>query len=208
VPNPEAERPRVAVDGVVLAAGRSRRMGRSKPLLGVDDTTFVASVVRALRDGGCRGVVVVIGADAGVVGTAASEAGARVVINTAPDSEQIDSLRLCLRNLDPGAEAVAVLPVDHPLVATETIAVVIDAFAAARPPIARASFGGVPGHPTLFSAALFEELLEGDLPDGARSVIARHAAEVLDVTVDDAGVTADIDTPDDYRRHVGGEPRP
>lgn len=202
----DAEPARAAVDGVVLAAGRSRRMGKSKPMLGVDDSTFIARVVESLLGGGCRDVVAVIGADASEVGSAAAQAGARVVINAAPESEQIDSLRLALRNVMPGAEAAVVLPVDHPLVMRETVSAVIDAFTSARPPIARAAHGGVAGHPTLFSATLFEELLHGELPEGARTMVARHRAETLDVPVDDPGVTADIDTPDDFRRHMGGEP--
>lgn len=208
VPKPEETHSSVAVDGIVLAAGRSRRMGTDKSLLGVEDTTFAERTVDALREGGCRDVLVVIGADGGAAGTAASSAGARIVMNTSEDSEQIDSLRLALRSLNPGAEAAMVLPVDHPLVETDTIRALIDAFAERRPPIARASHAGSPGHPTLFSAALFEELLSGDLPEGARSLIGSHAADVLDVPVADPGVVADIDTPDDYRRHLGREPGP
>lgn len=204
VRNSDAEQPQAAVDGVVLAAGRSRRMGTAKPMLGVDDSTFIARVVASLLEGGCREVVAVIRGDAGEVGSAAARAGARVVVNTTPDSEQIDSLRLALRNLMPGAEAAVVLPVDHPLVMAGTVSAVIDAFTRARPPIARAAHAGMPGHPTLFSATLFEELLHGELAEGARTTIARHRSETLDVPVDDPGVTADIDTPEDFRRHMGG----
>lgn len=181
-------------------------MGAAKPMLGVDDSTFIARVVASLLEGGCREVVAVIRADAGEVGGAAARAGARVVVNTTPDSEQIDSLRLALRNLMPGAEAAVVLPVDHPLVMAGTVSTVIDAFTRARPPIARAAHAGTPGHPTLFSATLFEELLHGELAEGARTTIARHGSETLDVPVDDPGVTADIDTPEDFRRHTGGAP--
>ena len=181
-------------------------MGAAKSVLGVDDTTFIARVVDSLLNGGCRDVVAVIGGEAGAAGTAAAEAGARVVVNTAEDSEQIDSLRLALRNLMPGVEGALVLPVDHPLVEVDTVAAVIQAFTRMRPPIARAVHAGVAGHPTLFASDLFEELLHGELAEGARTLIAAHGAEVLDVPVEDPGVTADIDTPEDYRRHVGGGP--
>lgn len=204
VSSKEAKTPGAAVDGVVLAAGASRRMGTSKATLSVDDAAFITRAVAALRAGGCRDVVAVIRPEGGAAGTAASQAGARVVMNTAPDAEQIDSLRLALRNLLPGADGALVLPVDHPLVSAQTVAAVIAAFASKRPPIARASHAGVAGHPTLFGTALFEELLHGELPEGARSVIAAHRDDVLDVAVDDAGVTADIDTPDDLRRWTGG----
>ena len=203
VANPSEKQPRVAVDGVVLAAGASTRMGSAKSSLEVDGTTFMTRAVKALRDGGCRDVIAVIGPDNGPAGAAASQAGARVVMNVARDSEQIDSLRLAIRNLDPGAVAIAVLPVDHPLASAATTDAVIRAWAAARAPIARPTYAGVAGHPTVFAAELFDELLHGKLPEGARSVVAAHAAELLDVEVPDPGVTADIDTPDDYRRLVG-----
>ncbi len=179
-------------------------MGTPKSALELGGATFIARVVGALREGGCRDVVAVIGADDGRAGTEAAAAGARVVLNTARDSEQIDSLRLGLRNLMPGAEGVVVLPVDHPRASAASVEALITAWAAARVPIARASHDGAPGHPTLFAATVFEELLHGELPEGARSVIAAHEREVLDVAVGDSGVTTDIDTPDDYRR-AGGE---
>ena len=204
VRNSDAERPRAAVDGVVLAAGRSSRMGTPKTALELDGATFVQRVVRALREGGCRDVVAVVGADDSRAGPEAAAAGARVVMNTARDSEQIDSLRLALRNLMPGAEGIVVLPVDHPRVSAASVEAVIHGWTGTRRPIARASYGGTAGHPTLFAASVFDELLRGELPEGARSVIAAHAAEVLDVPVTDPGVTTDIDTPDDYRR-AGGE---
>ena len=202
----DAKQPAAAVDGIVLAAGRSTRMGASKPLLAAAGASFIERAVTALRDGGCRDVIAVVGPDGGSAGTRAAGAGARVVINTAPDSEQIDSLRLALRNLDPGARGIVVLPVDHPLVTSATVRAVIDAWSVARAPLARASYAGTPGHPTLFAEALFEELLRGDLPEGARSVVAAHDTERLDVPVDDAGVGIDVDTPEDYERAFGAKP--
>lgn len=205
---PEGNTTRATVDGVVLAAGRSSRMGESKPALPAGGgASFIERAVRALRDGGCRDVHAVVGPDDGAAGAAAAQAGARVVMNTAPRSEQIDSLRLALRNLLPGAQGVVVLPVDHPLATSATVAALIDAWGETRPPVARASHDGTPGHPTLFSAAIFDELLRGRLPEGARSVIAAHAADLLDVPVNDPGVTTDVDTPEDYRRAFGDSPR-
>lgn len=180
-------------------------MGTPKHALAAGGESFMARAAAALRDGGCRDVVAVIGADDSAAGTAASQAGARVVINTVEESEQIDSLRLALRNLDPGALGALVLPVDHPLVTSATVRTLIDTWQRSQAPIARASHGGIPGHPTLFAATLFDELLTGDLPDGARTVIDAHQHELLDVPVDDAGVTTDIDTPDDYRGAFGDE---
>lgn len=179
-------------------------MGSPKAALDAGGASFVARTIDALREGGCRDVLVVIGPDDTTTGSAASEAGARVVVNTAHDSEQIDSLRLGLRNLNPGALGAVVLPVDHPLVTSATVRAVIEAWEHSRAPVVRASHNGTPGHPTVFTVTVFDELLRGDLPDGARTVIAGHEHDLIDVPVDDEGVTTDIDTPDDYRRALGG----
>lgn len=179
-------------------------MGTPKPVLDAGGAPFVARAIEALREGGCRDVLVVIGPDDGPTGAAASEAGAHVVVNTAQPSEQIDSLRLGLRNLNPGALGAVVLPVDHPLVTAATVRAVIEAWERSRAPIVRASHDGKPGHPTVFTVTVFDELLRGKLPDGARSVVAAHESDLVDVPVPDAGVTTDIDTPDDYRRALGG----
>ena len=180
-------------------------MGASKPGLDAGGAPFIERAVVALRDGGCRDVHAVIGPDDGVAGAIATRAGARIVMNTARESEQIDSLRLALRNLMPGTRGVVVLPVDHPLATGATVRAVIEAWSVQNPPIARATYQGAPGHPTLFAATIYDELLRGELPDGARTVVAAHERELLDVPVDDPGVTIDVDTPDDYRRAFGGQ---
>ncbi|HEX6939204.1 MAG TPA: nucleotidyltransferase family protein [Longimicrobiales bacterium] len=191
------------IDGIVLAAGRSRRMGRPKALLPVDGETFIERAIRVLVEGGCRAVIAVVGADDDVV-RRAEQSGAKVVVNAEPESDQAASLRLGLRSIEADAEAAVVLPVDHPLVAAATVLRLLEAFRARRAPIVRPTYCGTPGHPGVFARRLLPELLRPDLPEGAHTVVEAHAAEVLDVPVPDAGVTADVDSPEDYRRLVEG----
>lgn len=190
------------VDGIVLAAGRSSRMGQPKPLLRVGQESFLERAVRVLRDGGCRRVFVVAHEDdAGVIELAES-AGADVVRNPDAGSEQIDSLRRGLDALPEDSDGAVVLPVDHPLLATSTVEAMILAFRHRNAPIVRATHRGEPGHPTLFARELYPELSRTRLPDGARTVIDAHADEMEDVPVDDPGVPIDINTPEEYRREV------
>ena len=191
------------VAGIVLAAGRSARMGRSKPLLEIGGETFVARAVRSLREGGCAPVLVVMPAGDGAVAGAAREAGALVVDNPDPASEQIDSVRRGLEGVPATAGAAAVLPVDHPLVRPATVATLVARWREEPRRIVRPVHDGRPGHPTVFPRPAWEAL-RGDLPRGARSVVEDPAHPCEDVAVEDPGVVADIDTPEAYARLTEG----
>src|SRR5690606_10521548 len=80
------------------------------------------------------------------------------------------------------------------------------AFAERRPPVVRPVLAGRPGHPTLFDRAVLDRGLAGPLPEGARSLVASLGGAVLDLPVEDPGIVADIDTPEEYRRHFGRAP--
>lgn len=196
------------IAGIVLAAGRSRRMGRPKALLPFRGESFLARAVRVLREGGCGEVVAVVGPEgdpvAREVAETAREAGARVEVNPDPEAEQVDSLRAGLAALPPEAEAAVVLPVDVPGVGAEAVRAVVEAFRGGAP-IARAVHGGAHGHPVLFARRVFPELLADPLPEGARTVIHAHAGEVAEVPVESAGVLLDVDTPGDYRLLLEGD---
>jgi len=191
------------IAGVVLAAGRSRRMGRPKALLQHEGESFVARAVRVLRAGGCAGVWVVAGSEddpvAERVAAEAGRCGAGLVRNPRPDSEQVDSLRLAVRALPSDAEAAVFTPVDHPRLPVGAVRAVIDAFRRTAAPLVVPAHGGQRGHPTLLSSALFGELLEEALPEGARTLLERHHAQLLEVSVQDAGILVDVNTPEELR---------
>ncbi len=196
------------IAGIVLAAGRSRRMGEPKPLLRFRGERFLVRVVAALREGGCDPVLVVVAPPeephAAEIAAAAREAGAEVVVNPVPDAEQVDSLRAGLAALRPEAEAAAVAPADVPGIDAAAVRAVLGAFRAHGAPVVRATHGGRHGHPVLFARRVFAELFADPLPEGARSVVHAHAGEVEEVEVESAGVLLDVDTPVDYRRLVEG----
>lgn len=190
------------IAGIVLAGGRSRRMGRPKGTLKIGDETFLERAVRVLREGGCADIVVVLGADEEEPVRLTASSGVRAA-RSSGGPEQIDSLRAGLRALPAAVEAAVVIPVDHPLIEPRTVASVVERFEECSAPVVRVSHEGRHGHPVLFAASVFDELLSGELPDGARTVVRAHTADVVDVEVDDPGVLIDIDTPADYEEHLG-----
>src|SRR5688572_17197237 len=191
------------IAGIVLAAGRSARMGAPKPLLDLEGETFLAHGIRILREGGCDPVIVVVppGEAMGPMGAIARTHAARVIENPDPQAEQIDSLRLGLKAVD-SAEAAVVLPVDVLVKDPDVVRALCAAWREQRAPVARPVHRGRPGHPVLFARETWDELMASDLEDGARDVVHRHLAEILEVEVGDSGVLVDIDTPEEYVRRV------
>ena len=191
------------VAGIVLAAGRSARMGRPKSLLEIGDRTFLERAIGILERGGCTDVIAVLarGEAEGRAGELARAHGAKPV--ESPGGEQIDSLRMGLAAVPAGAAAAVVLPVDHPLADALTVAVLIGEYEATGAPIVRPVYHDRPGHPILLARVLWPELADPTLEQGARDVIHHHAEEIHDVPIDDRGVTVDVDTPADYQREIG-----
>jgi nicotine blue oxidoreductase len=194
----------MSVGGIVLAAGRSSRMGQPKALLEIEGRTFLERAIDTLREGGCDVVAAVLAAgEAGRrPGELARACGARPVENRLAEAQQIDSLRTGLEALPEDAEAAIVLPVDHPLANAHAVAALIRTFRSSGAPIVRPVYRDRPGHPVLFARVTWGELADPELAEGARDVVHRHAEEIRDVPIEDRGVIVDVDTPDDYQREV------
>lgn len=204
------------VPGLILAAGRSSRMGRPKALLpcGHGGASFLDTVVAVLAAGGLDDVVVVgktgdgaLRAEVERVG--AGSAGLRLRYAANPDAEsgQLSSVLAGLRLADrPGVPGVLVIPVDMPLVAPATVARLLERFRAGTAPVVRPVHGGRHGHPVIFNRSVFDELRRADPSAGARAVVRAHGRAVADVEVDDPGVLQDVDTPEDYARLLAARP--
>jgi molybdenum cofactor cytidylyltransferase len=197
----------MSVAALVLAAGASRRMGRPKALLPHGGSTFLGCVAGTACEAGLDPLVVVVGAAAQSIAATHPELVPRLVINDRPDLGQLHSLRLGLARLGAGVEAAVVLPVDHPLVTSDTVRALVAAFAAQGAPIVLPTYGGRRGHPTLFARAVFDELGRAPLVEGARAIVRRDPDRVCEVPVDDPGILANVDTPEAYGRMAGDERR-
>lgn len=170
-------------------------MGRPKALLHHDGVTFIERVVRALTDGGCERVVVVVGPDADAIRDAAAATGADVLVNTDPGDGPITSLRHALETLEADVDGIAWLPLDFPLVAPQHVRTLLEEATTAGAPLTLPTHGEKRGHPALFRRALLPELADERLEGGARTVVHRYLSEARLVPFDDPAVVTDVDTP-------------
>jgi len=198
------------IPAIVLAAGKSSRMGRPKALLPIGSSghTFLTHILHVLRSGGIARAVVVIGGDAGVVRATLppDDEFLRVVENENYEQGQLSSLLAGLSSVEEGSddvEAVIVTLVDLPLITSATVRTVLEAYRGAPgAPIVRPRRGNRYGHPAIFGRRLFAELRNADPSTGAKPVVHAHAAEEVSVDVADDGAFTDIDTPEDYERFI------
>jgi molybdenum cofactor cytidylyltransferase len=67
-------------------------------------------------------------------------------------------------------------------------------------PVVRATFRGRHGHPVIFARRVFDALRRADPDVGAKAVVRGHAADLIDVDLDDPAIVLDVDEPGDYTR--------
>jgi molybdenum cofactor cytidylyltransferase len=192
------------LSAILLAAGESRRMGSPKALLHYHGQTFIGRICTTFLTAGVDELIVVLGARAEEIARALPVHPAlRTVVNSRYAQGQLSSLMVGIGALSPESEAAVVNLVDHPMVSSETIKAVIASFRASPLPIVIASYQGKRGHPVLFSGQVYGEILAAPLDQGAKVVVRKDPARVREVPLDDPGILADIDTPEDYRWFVG-----
>jgi molybdenum cofactor cytidylyltransferase len=192
------------LSAILLAAGESRRMGSPKALLHYQGQTFIERICTAFLTAGVDELIVVLGARAEEIARALPVHPAlRAVVNSRYAQGQLSSLMVGIGALSPESEAAVVNLVDHPMVSSATIKAVIDSFRAAPLPIVIASYQGKRGHPVLFASQVYGEILAAPLDQGAKVVVRKDPTRVREIPLDDPGILADIDTPEDYRRFVG-----
>ena len=153
--------------GVLLAAGAGTRFGMPKVLAAQGE--WLASAVAALHRGGCDDVVVVLGAAIVEV-----PAPARAVIAADWSDGLSASLRAGLSAVD--ADYAVLHTVDTPDVGADVVARVLAAARSSSSGLARAVYGGAPGHPVVVARRHWAELLRGLHGDeGARSFLSARA---------------------------------
>lgn len=193
------------VAGLILAAGESQRMGSPKALLRYGPETFLDTLT-ALFSQRCSPVIVVLGANAGQIRAAATRP-ATFGVNPDYARGMTTSLQCGLRAVPPDAEGVLFTLVDHPAVSPATLDALLAPLDPCHAPLVRVPrYGSKRGHPIWFSNELTPEFLALPADGAARDVVARHVDRTEYLDLDDPGIVADIDSPEDYRALTGVRP--
>ena len=191
-----------SIGAIVLAAGRSSRMGRAKQLELVDGAPMVVRAVETALASRADAVFVVTGAYAeavmALVEPLQRAVGDRlqIVHNADWATGQASSVRAAVLALPTGCQAALFLPTDQPFAPVALLDALIAAWRTGAL-IAAPTVDGQPrGAPALFDRALWPDLLALAGDTGARPLLQRHRAKLVTVPAA-APWLRDIDTPAD-----------
>lgn len=198
----------IRLEGILLAAGESRRMGYPKPLLEIDGKTFVRKIAATMLAVVPR-LVIVLGAHADRIRPAVPrDSRIEIVENPNYSRGQLSSLKVGLGAIQTGSAGVIVHLADHPIVDVESFRAIVDSYERTRRPIVIARSSGRRGHPVLFDRTVFAELQNAPEGEGARYVVNADASRVEYVDLNDPGINLDLDTPADLARAgLGAAPK-
>jgi len=189
---------------VILSGGESRRMGSPKALVPYRGKTFVEHLLEVTRHGRIGVIRIVAGAHARELQERLSLWADQIVVNADWAKGQLSSIQAAIRSLPEGStEGMILCPVDHPIISAELVARLIAEFDLSGKAIVLPAYQGRRGHPVIFRARLYQELLDASPEVGARQVVWAHAPDVWEVSTEEQGVILNINDPATLNQALG-----
>jgi len=185
---------------VILSGGASRRMGSPKALLDYQGRPFLEHLLEITRHPQVGVRRVVLGAHAEPIAKSIALTADDIVVNADWQQGQLSSIQAAIRSLPPDTDGMLLCLVDHPLISAALVDQLIAEFYAARKLIVLPVFEQRRGHPVIFSAALYDELLRASPATGARAVVWAHGADVREVPTTEEGCVLNLNDPAAFER--------
>lgn len=189
------------LNGLVLAAGLSSRMGAFKPLLRIEGKTLAERSVESLLQN-ARCVTVVLGCRAEEIRRVLSEAfpadKVRFAFNPAYETtDMLASVKAGAAALD-GCDAFYLLPGDMPAVGKSTLISLASALEHTDAKVAFPMVDGYRKHPPLIRFSCVRDILSYSGKEGLRGVWRGYEGETAEVPVRDEGCLLDADRMDEF----------
>ena len=188
------------IHAVLLAAGRSERMGRNnKLLLNVDGIPLVRKSAINILNSNVTSMTVVTGFDENKIVNALSGLNVNFVKNINFREGLSSSLKAGLANITPTPSAVIICLADMPKIQPEHINQLIENFDPLKGwEICIPTNNGKRGNPVLIGSRFFPYIFETSGDFGAKQVMKQHSDKVVEVEIGTSDIHFDIDTQDEY----------
>jgi len=187
---------------ILLAAGRSLRMGQTKQLLPFANSTVLEQTIDRHLASNTDKLIVVLGYHAEKIKRIIASRPIEIITNTNYEMGMSTSIIAALKSLNTKTEAILIGLGDQPLIESRTINMLIDEYRRQQKGIIVPIYQKKRGHPIIMNIKYKKELSEMTDDIGARGIIRRHPDDVMEIPVTDEGVCIDIDTPDSYQSAI------
>jgi molybdenum cofactor cytidylyltransferase len=196
----------VKINGLILTAGLSSRMGNFKPLMQLEGKTMIENSIDSMLDAGVDCVTVVLGyrADdvASLIESRYKNTMVRLAYNTEYDkTDMLASVKIGIRSL-PACDAFFLLPGDMPAVDRKTFCSLSAVMQKTNALVVFPTIDGHRKHPPLISGAFTENILAFEGEGGLQAIWRQYDKDMASVPVEDTGCRIDADTMEDYSRLV------
>jgi molybdenum cofactor cytidylyltransferase len=192
------------ISAIILAAGKSARMGENKLLMSWGNVKVIEKVIQTIQSASIQDIILVTTAE---IASQLTNHELQIVINETKH-EMLSSIQLGFQNLTPEdlgevpkAEGALICLGDQPQVEERSVRSVCEAYQKSKSNIVVPSYQMRRGHPWLVARPLWDDLLKMHSNQSPRDFLNSHADEIEYVNLDTATILQDLDTPQDYLKY-------
>lgn len=190
---------------LLLSAGFSSRFGSPKAIARINGQTLIEHLQGLLLSTQLDEIIIVLGHGAEQIKPFLfKHRKIKVVYNKDYKFGQTSSFKCGLKDVSAQATGILLLPVDYPLIKSETLRALITFFEDKKPLVLIPSYQGKKGHPPVLAAGLKNEFLALKNSLGVNTVIHHHIDDVTVLPVDDSGVIKSFNTKEEFGKLKAG----
>jgi molybdenum cofactor cytidylyltransferase len=186
----------MSISAIVLAAGKSVRMGQPKMLMPWGDTTVLGKVIQTIQSAGVDDIILVTNS---AITPQITHYELPLTLNDS--GGMLESIQLGLQAQKPSAKATLICLGDQPQVEESSVRKVCDESRQNKSRLVVPSYQMRRGHPWLIAKALWGEVLRLRPPSSMRDFLNAHKADIFYVECDSPSILQDLDTPADYLKY-------
>ncbi len=186
------------IAALILAGGRSSRMGALKPLHQLDGKPVIQWAVEVFRQAAVKDICVVLGFHSEKLLSVLEALNVRTVINPEPERGMFSSVQAGLQTFGADVDGFFLLPADMPMIRSRTVDRLLEVCDSSLHSVFYPAYLGERGHPPLIKRSCFPEILSAASEGNLRAVLEGFELDSMEVGCADSGILMDMDTPEDY----------